>query len=66
MRWSEMRTHLQPKSGIGVVAPWLLIAHPGYPIIRLDLRLLDRVEIRPESEPDDEAELDGPTAEDTR
>lgn len=45
-------------SGVGVVAPWLLIAHPGYPIIRLDLRLLDRVEIRPESDPDDEAAPD--------
>ena len=55
MRWSEVRTQLLPRSGVGVVAPWLMIAPPGNPVIRLDLRLLDRVEIRPEGEPDDQA-----------
>lgn len=39
------RARLLPRSGIGVEAPWLLIAPPGNPIIRLDARLLDRVEL---------------------
>lgn len=39
------RAELLPKSGIGVVAPWLVIAPPGNPVIRIDLRLLDRVEL---------------------
>jgi hypothetical protein len=39
------RQRLLPRSGIGVEAPWLVIAPPGNPIIRLDARLLDRVEL---------------------
>ena len=39
------RQRLLPRSGIGVDAPWLMIAPPGNPIIRLDARLLDRVEL---------------------
>jgi hypothetical protein len=39
------RSRLLPRSGIGVDAPWLVIAPPGNPIIRLDARLLDRVEL---------------------
>jgi len=39
------RTRLLPRSGIGVEAPWLGLAPPGNPIIRLDARLLDRVEL---------------------
>jgi hypothetical protein len=39
------RTRLLPRSGIGVDAAWLVIAPPGNPIIRLDSRLLDRVEL---------------------
>ena len=39
------RTRLLPRSGIGVDGPWLVIASPGNPIIRLDARLLDRVEL---------------------
>jgi hypothetical protein len=39
------RAKLLPRSGIGVDAPWLVIAPPGNPIIRLDARLLDRVEL---------------------
>jgi hypothetical protein len=39
------RTKLLPRSGIGVEPPWLVIAPPGNPIIRLDARLLDRVEL---------------------
>jgi hypothetical protein len=39
------RTKLLPRSGIGVEAAWLVIAPPGNPIIRLDARLLDRVEL---------------------
>jgi hypothetical protein len=39
------RQRLLPRSGIGVEPPWLVIAPPGNPIIRLDARLLDRVEL---------------------
>ncbi|HEY1811941.1 MAG TPA: hypothetical protein VGG74_06260 [Kofleriaceae bacterium] len=39
------RQRLLPRSGIGVEAPWLVIAPPGNPIIRLDARLLDRVDL---------------------
>jgi hypothetical protein len=39
------RGRLLPRSGIGVDGPWLVIAPPGNPIIRLDARLLDRVEL---------------------
>lgn len=40
------RTLLLPKSRVGVVAPWLVIAPPDTTqVIRLDLRLLDRVEL---------------------
>src|SRR6185295_5785547 len=43
MRWSEVRPRLQPRSGVGVIGPWLVIAPPGSPIIRVDLRVLDQV-----------------------
>jgi len=39
------RGQLLPRSGIGVDGAWLVIAPPGNPIIRLDARLLDRVEL---------------------
>ena len=39
------RAQLLPRSGIGVDGAWLVIAPPGNPIIRLDARLLDRVEL---------------------
>jgi hypothetical protein len=39
------RTRLLPRSGIGVDGAWLVIAPPGNPVIRLDARLLDRVEL---------------------
>lgn len=39
------RSKLLPRSGIGVDGAWLVIAPPGNPIIRLDARLLDRVEL---------------------
>jgi hypothetical protein len=39
------RSRLLPRSGIGVDQAWLVIAPPGNPIIRLDARLLDRVEL---------------------
>jgi hypothetical protein len=39
------RARLLPRSGIGVDSAWLVIAPPGNPIIRLDSRLLDRVEL---------------------
>ncbi len=39
------RGKLLPRSGIGVDEAWLVIAPPGNPIIRLDARLLDRVEL---------------------
>lgn len=47
------RAQLYPRSGVGVVAPWLVIAPPGNPVIRLDLRLLDRVAVWDGSEDDD-------------
>lgn len=39
------RSKLLPRSGIGVSGPQLIIAPPGNPVIRLDARLLDRVEL---------------------
>ena len=39
------RTGLLPRSGIGVDGPYLIIAPPGNPVISLDSRLLDRVEL---------------------
>jgi len=39
------RQRLLPRSGIGVDEAWLVIAPPGNPVIRLDARLLDRVEL---------------------
>ncbi|HLL25163.1 MAG TPA: hypothetical protein VK427_23675 [Kofleriaceae bacterium] len=39
------RNRLLPRSGIGVDGAWLVIAPPGNPVIRLDARLLDRVEL---------------------
>ena len=39
------RSELLPRSGIGVDAPYLVIAPPGNPVISLDARLLDRVEL---------------------
>lgn len=39
------RGALLPRSGIGVQGPWLVIAPPGNPTIRLDSRLLDRVQL---------------------
>jgi len=38
---------LLPRSGIGVDGYDLVIAPPGNPVIRLDARLLDRIELRP-------------------
>lgn len=43
MRWSDVQRVRLPRSGIGVIAPWLVIAPPGNPVVRLDLRLVDRV-----------------------
>lgn len=39
------RIRFLPHSGIGVDVPWLIIAPPGNPTIRLDARLLDRVDL---------------------
>jgi hypothetical protein len=39
------RSGLLPRSGIGVQGPYLVIAPPGNPAIRLDARLLDRIEL---------------------
>lgn len=39
------RSKLLPRSGIGVDGPFLVIAPPGNPVISLDSRLLDRVEL---------------------
>jgi hypothetical protein len=47
------RSRLLPRSGIGVDGGFLVIAPPGNPIIRLDARLLDRIELigRPPTTP---------------
>jgi len=39
------RGDLLPRSGIGISGPHLVIAPPGNPVIGLDARLLDRVEL---------------------
>ena len=39
------RPALLPRSGIGVDGPYLVIAPPGNPVISLDSRLLDRIEL---------------------
>ena len=39
------RPGLLPRSGIGVDGPYLIIAPPGNPVISLDSRLLDRIEL---------------------
>jgi hypothetical protein len=58
MRWDQVKERLLPRSNVGVAAPWLVIAVPGNPIIRLDLRMLDRVSIRPEPDAGDEPDED--------
>lgn len=50
------RRRLLPRSGVGVVSPWLVIAPAGHPLTRLDVRLLDSVEIRSMDDDDDEAD----------
>jgi hypothetical protein len=52
------RAKLLPRSGIGVVPPWLVIAPPGNPVIRVDLRVLDRVELVGPASIDDDKESD--------
>ena len=52
------REKLLPKSGVGVVGPWLVIAPPGNPVIRIDLRLLDRTELLGEIDERDAAHDD--------
>lgn len=39
------KASLLPRSGIGVQGPFLIIAPPGNPVISLDTRLLDRIEL---------------------
>jgi hypothetical protein len=39
------RTKLLPRSGAGVVDPWLVLAPPGSPVVRIDLRAVDRVAV---------------------
>jgi len=39
------RPALLPRSGIGIDGPYLIIAPPGNPVISLDSRLLDRIEL---------------------
>lgn len=41
--WAHERTLLLPKSGVGVVQHWLVVAPPRNPVIRLDLRALDEI-----------------------
>jgi hypothetical protein len=58
------RTKLLPTSGIGVLGHWLVIAPADAPAIRLDLRLLDRVEIGPSVDEDNAHDSDPLDAED--
>jgi hypothetical protein len=53
------RAQLLPRSGVGIVAPWLVIAPPGNDIIRIDLRHLDRVRIHGDDEDDEPDEAQG-------
>lgn len=39
------RTNLLPKSGVGLASHWLVVAPPGNPVIRLDLRALDQIRV---------------------
>ena len=50
-----MLPRYQPSTS--VEAPWLVIAAPGNPVIRIDLRALDQVAVRPEG--DDIEDEDG-------
>lgn len=42
------------RSGVGVDPPWLVMAPTGTPPIRIDLRVLDRIEVCPDGKPDDD------------
>lgn len=42
---TRSNTELLPESGIGTDGPYLVIAPPGNPVISLDSRLLDRVDL---------------------
>jgi hypothetical protein len=53
MDWAHERTRLLPKSGVGVVSHWLVIAPPGNPVIRIDLRALDEIWQADRSESED-------------
>ena len=55
MDWEVERTKLLPRSGVGVVSPWLVIAPPGNPAIRVDLRGLDRVALQTDDDESDDA-----------
>jgi hypothetical protein len=52
MDWNDRRIERLPKSGLVVWDPWLVIARKDTPIIRLDLRALDGIEL---AVPDDGA-----------
>jgi hypothetical protein len=56
----ETSGHMKPlpPSWVGVDPPWLVIAPPGNPAIRIDLRVLDRIEVCPQGKPDDDDEFE--------
>ncbi|HEY5920144.1 MAG TPA: hypothetical protein VIV11_00680 [Kofleriaceae bacterium] len=54
------RSKLLPRSGVGVVEHWLVIAPPGNPVIRIDLRGLDCIELLEEDETERRAATDRP------
>jgi len=43
MDWDDRRIEPLPESGLAVLDPWLIIAVKNNPLIRLDLRALDRI-----------------------
>jgi hypothetical protein len=53
--WTVDRSTLLPRSGLGVVGPWLVMAPENDAVIRIDLRGLDSIAIVPEVS----ANLDG-------
>jgi hypothetical protein len=48
------RKQLLPRSGVDIVAPWLIVAPDSNTVVGLDLRLIDLVEVCSERDEDDE------------
>lgn len=61
MNWEHERSKLLPRSGLGVVDRWLVIAPPGNPVVRVDLRGLDQIRVQTDEDfdSDDDAPATG-------